>query len=100
VESINSIYADEWSQYQNHFCPTFKLLEKKKIASKYKRKYEYPQTPYQKLINSIHIAPEKNNELRACHQILNPFILKRRIEEKLNGIFKLVNVTTNVRQRL
>jgi len=100
VELINNLYSNEWSQYQNHFCPTFKLLEKKKIASKYKRKYEYPQTPYQRLTNSIHIAPEKKIQLRTCHQNLNPFILKRKIEEKLKEIFKLVKVTNNVRQRI
>jgi hypothetical protein len=100
VELINSLYSNEWSQYQNHFCPTFKLLEKRKIASKYKRKYEYPQTPYQRLTNSIHIAPEKKSELQACHKDLNPFILKRKIEEKLKEIFKLVKVTNNVRQRI
>ena len=100
VELINGLYSNEWSLYQNHFCPTFKLLEKKKIASKYKRKYEYPQTPYQRLVNSIHIAPEKKSELQACHQNLNPFILKRKIEERLKEIFKLVKVTNNVRQRI
>jgi hypothetical protein len=100
VELINGLYSNDWSLYQNHFCPTFKLLEKKKIASKYKRKYEYPQTPYQRLMNSDCIAQEKKIQLQACHQDLNPFILKRKIEEKLKEIFKLVKVTNNVRQRI
>jgi hypothetical protein len=100
VELINSLYKNEWSLYQNHFCPTFKLLEKKKIGSKYKKKYESPQTPYQRLINSNHVAQEKKEQLRSCQENLNPFILKRKIEEHLKEIFKLVKVTTNVRQRL
>lgn len=100
VELINNLYANEWSLYQNHFCPTFKLLEKKRIASKYKKKYESPQTPYQRLLDSTHVAPQKKSELRACHETLNPFILKRKIEEHLGIIFKLVKVTNNVRQRI
>lgn len=100
VELINGLYSNEWSRYQNHFCPTFKLLEKKRSGSRYKKKYEYPQTPYQRLLNSTHIAQEKKIQLEACHQDLNPFILKRKIEEKLKGIFKLIKVTTNVRQRI
>ena len=100
VELINCLYSNEWSQYQNHFCPTFKLLEKKRQGGKYLKKYEPPQTPYQRLIKSTFIAPEKIIQLQACHQDLNPFILKREIEQKLKGIFKLVKVTTNVRQRL
>ena len=33
-------------------------------------------------------------------QSLNPFILKQAIEKKLQTIFKLVKVTSNVRQRI
>jgi hypothetical protein len=100
AELINSLYKNEWSLYQNHFCPTFKLLEKKRVASKYKKKYEPPQTPYQRLLNSNHIAQHKKEQLRSCHTNLNPFILKRKIEEKLKEIFRLVKVTNNVRQRI
>lgn len=100
VELINTLYRNEWSLYQNHFCPTFKLLEKKRRGSKYLKKYESPQTPYQRLINSNLVAREKKEQLQSCHKNLNPFILKRKIEEKLRGIFSHVKVTTNVRQRL
>jgi hypothetical protein len=100
VQPINNLYSNQWSLYQNHFCPTMKLLEKKRINSKYRKKYEPPKTPYQRLIESTHITPEEKNKLRHCHQNLNPFILKKRIEQKLKEIFKIVKVTTNVRKRL
>lgn len=100
VALINNLYANQWSLYQNHFCPTFKLLEKKRNGSKYKKKYEHPQTPYQRLINSTHLTQEKKNELLTCHQNLNPFILKREIEKKLKATFKLIKVTSNVRKRI
>jgi hypothetical protein len=100
VELINNLYTNEWSLYQNHFCPTFKLIEKTRINSKYKKKYEYPQTPYQRLMAANQITEPKKKQLQACHLNLNPFILKQNIELKLKGIFKLVKVTTNVRQRI
>lgn len=100
VNLINNLYANEWSQYQNHFCPTFKLIEKKRINSKYKKKYEFPKTPYQRLMDSNQITGQEKKQLRACHEYLNPFILKQRIERKLKEIFKLVTVTSNVRQRI
>lgn len=100
VELINNLYANEWSLYQNHFCPTLKLLEKKRINSKYRKKYEPPKTPYQRLIASTHLTEEKKTQLQACHQKINPFILKQTIERKLKGIFKLTKVTTNVRKRI
>ena len=100
VELINSLYINEWSLYQNYFCPTLKLIEKKRINSKYKKKYESPKTPYQRLMDSDQITKQKKIQLQACHLKLNPFILKQKIECKLKGIFKLVKVTANVRQRI
>ena len=100
VKLINSLYTDEWSLYQNHFCPTLKLLEKKRINSKYHKKYETPKTPLQRLIESTYINNQKKLLLNACHQTLNPFYLKQSIERKLKEIFKLIKVTTNVRKRI
>jgi hypothetical protein len=100
VNLINDLYANEWSLYKNHFCPTFKLIKKEKINSKYKKKYEFPKTPYQRLIESDQITKQKKKQLRTCHENLNPFILKQQIEDKLKEIFKLVTVTSNVRQRI
>lgn len=100
VDLIDNLYAKEWSLYQNHFCPTLKLLEKKRINSKYKKKYEVPKTPYQRLMESTHLSEEQKTQLNACNQNLNPFKLKRAIERKLKAIFKMVTVTPNVRQRI
>lgn len=100
VSLMNALYANHWSAYQNHFCPTLKLLEKTRINSKYRKRYEPPKTPYQRLLESEHISAEAKEQLRAVHQSLNPFEIKRSIEQKLQTIFKAVKVTTNVRQRL
>ena len=100
VDLINNLYANQWSLYQNHFCPTLKLLEKKRINSKYKKKYEVPKTPYHRLMESSHLSEEQKAQLNACNQNLNPFKLKRTIERKLKAIFKMVTVTPNVRQRI
>ena len=100
VEMINSLYAKQWSRLQNHFCPTLKLLEKKRINSKYYKKYESPRTPYQRLIESPDISEESKGTLRKQHQSLDPFKLKRQINRQLKAIFKLVSVTSNVRKRI
>jgi len=100
VGMMNGLYATEWSLYQNHFCPSMKLLEKKRINSKYYKKYGLPRTPYDRVLASDHIATEAKERLEAVHKSLNPFILKRRIEKKLRVIFKGVKVTSNVRQRI
>ena len=100
VAMMNDLYANEWAQYQNHFCPSMKLLDKVRINSKYRKKYDIPQTPYHRVMASEHVSEESKERLQTVHQQLNPFILKQSIEKKLRRIFKLVTVTSNVRQRL
>ena len=100
VDLMNDLYANEWSLYQNHFIPSMKLLEKKRINSKYYKKYDLPQTPYDRVMSSDHVSDEEKERLQPVHTALNPFILKKNIEKKLRVIFKKVKVTSNVRQRI
>jgi len=100
IKLMNDFYKKEWSLYQNDFIPTMKLLKKEKINSKYKRYYNKPKTPYQRLLESDNISEAKKSELRGIHEGLNPFKLKAEIEDKLRAIFKHVRVTPNMRQRI
>jgi len=100
VALMNDLYANEWSQYQNHFCPTMKLKNKQRVGSKYVKKYSTPLTPYQRVMASDDISPQSKKALQAVHSRLNPFILKLEIEKKLKVIFQQVKVTSNVRQRI
>ena len=100
VDLMNDLYVNEWSLYQNHFCPSMKLQEKKRINSKYYKKYDPPRTPYDRVLVSNHITDAAKKRLKTVHKSLNPFILKRKIEKKLRVIFQYVKVTSNVRQRI
>lgn len=90
VDLMNDRYQNEWSLYQNHFMPTQKLLEKVKINSKYKRKYSKPKTAYERLLESSDVDAEVKMNKALLHQTLNPFELKKSIEQKLKKIFKWV----------
>lgn len=98
VELINNLYCNQWSRFQNHFGPTLKLIQKKRINSKYYKKYETPRTPYQRIIESLHISEKNKDTLRKQHQALDPFKLRRQIDRQLKAIFRLVTVTSNVRK--
>ena len=100
VAMMNDLYANEWSQYQNHFCPSMKLVSKQRINSKYYKKYDSPQTPYHRVMASDHVTDDAKAALEAVQNRLNPFILKQAIERKLRRIFQHVKVTSNVRQRI
>ena len=100
VDLMNDLYSNEWSLYQNHFCPSMKLKSKERINSRYRKAYDAPQTPYQRVMASEFVSPESKQALQAVREQLNPFILKQTIEKKLRKISQYVRVTSNVRQRL
>lgn len=86
---INELYKS-CSKMQNHFCPSSKLIEKEKINSKYRKKYDKPTTPYQRIIDSTDIGKEEKRKLRAIHAELNPYNLRKEIEKKLKKIFNVL----------
>jgi hypothetical protein len=91
VPLMNDLYGKEWSQFTNHFKPTFKLLRREKKDGKTQRIYEaQPQTPYQRLLASPDIPTEIKAKLRAQHAALDPFALKKSIETKLRKFFTLL----------
>jgi hypothetical protein len=91
VPLMNDLYANEWSQYTNHFKPTFKLLKREKQDGKTRRIYEKePQSPYERLLASQHIPEATKARLRAEHARLDPFALKKSIEAKLKNFFTVL----------
>ena len=91
VPLMNALYANEWSQFTNHFKPTFKLLRREKQGGKTRRIYEkQPQTPYQRLLASPAIAEVAKTKLRTQHAALDPFALKKSIEVKLRKFFTVL----------
>jgi hypothetical protein len=88
VPLLNDLYGQEWSQYQNHFRPTFKLEKREKKGGKTVKTYEKkPQTPYQRLLESAATPEATKVRLRAEHAGLDPFALKKSIETKLKNFF-------------
>lgn len=91
VPLMNELYRKEWSQFTNHFKPTFKLVRREKQDGKTKRIYEAkPQTPYQRLLASPDIPEERKAKLRVEHASLDPFTLKKSIELKLRNFFTVL----------
>ena len=69
-----------------------KLVSKERVASRYRRRYDPPQTPYQRLLQSPEVSTHNKEQLQATYARLNPFVLKKTIEEKLKTIFALNRV--------
>jgi hypothetical protein len=79
LEILNELYGF-LRLYSNFFQPVMKLLEKTRIGSKVKKKYDGAQTPYQRVLASPDIPKENKKQLRSQYRKLNPAELKRKIE--------------------
>lgn len=92
VSLINDLYHNEFSWLHNYFCPAMKLTEKRRVGAKIIKKYDFPQTPYQRLMSSENISLLQKEKLKIKYQSLNPFELKTIIENKLKVIFSKVDL--------
>ncbi|HVY69581.1 MAG TPA: hypothetical protein VHH73_06605, partial [Verrucomicrobiae bacterium] len=70
----------------------FKLKCKEKLGSRYRRRYARPQTPYQRLVNCPGLSPQSRHQLKLQHKTLNPVLLKKNIEQKLQAFFTALGI--------
>lgn len=87
---MNDLYKNEWRLYQNFFMPTMKLIEKTRIGARYRKKYDIPKTPYQRVLDDPTISIQTKEQLNSAYKTLDPFILKKNIQIKLKRIFQYV----------
>ena len=90
-EMMNDIYKNYWNPLQNFFLPTFKLKEKVRVGARIKKTYHSPITPYQRLMQSPELSEEQKEALLRKRESLNPFELKKGLEEKLFYFFNQLN---------
>lgn len=88
VGLMNDLYTQEWSLFHNFFCPSVKLLQKKLVAGRAYKKYDKPKTPYQRVLESPYIKASVKSSLKERFESLNPFKLRKSIENKLKVIYE------------
>jgi len=77
--------------YSNFFQPVMKLLEKTKIGSKVRKKYDNAQTPYQRVLASPDVPQTVKQQLHSQYRTLNPADLKRKIESLQSRLLKVAS---------
>jgi len=75
--------------YVNFFLPVMKLIQKTRVGSKVRKKYDEPQTPYQRVLVSPFVPEIKKEELRQQYANLNPAMLRRQIAKLQNKLLQL-----------
>jgi len=93
---INDLYDNELRLFLNFFQPTMKLIEKIRIGSKYKHKYNTPKTPFQRVLNCSEISDQKKERLKSIYDKLDPVQLKKNIDKKIAIIIKTVHQKNRV----
>ena len=88
IEAMNDLYRGELRLMMNLFQPSVKLLERVRVGSRLRRRYEAARTPLDRLIESCgqgHLPPAVA-ALVSMRQRLDPFKLAQVIEGKLRRI--------------
>lgn len=84
---LNSLYRNELRLFKNFFQPMMKLVSKERIGGSIKRKYDKPQTPYQRVMLAADIPKTAKDAVQKIYLSLNPAELKRRIDAKLDQLY-------------
>jgi hypothetical protein len=75
----------------NFFRPVRKLLTKHRLGSKVVKRYDAPQTPYQRLLASGLLAPAPRQSLDHQLRMLDPIALAADIQRTLDILWKLAD---------
>ena len=82
---LNELY-DHLRLYTNFFLPVMKLMEKTRIGSQVRKKYDEARTPYRRTLD--YLSKKDQAALREQYESLNPAELKRKIDRLQNRILK------------
>lgn len=83
LQRLYEVYED----FVNHFLPSQKCVEKKRIGARYVRRYDVPKTAHQRVLEHPDIAEEVKDRLRQTHVLLNPKTLQKNIDTLRTKLF-------------
>jgi len=91
LAAINDLYDHELRLMMNLFQPSVKLLRKTRVGARYRRIYDAPQTPLDRLLATPGVDRATLQALQRQRARLDPFTLAATIERKLRRIYQLAH---------
>ncbi|MBH0201576.1 MAG: integrase [Nitrospira sp.] len=79
LAALNALYAD-LRLFQNLFQPSMKLVRKERVGSRLIRRYDRPQTPFERVRACPEADPQKLAALAQVLTTTDPFALSQRID--------------------
>jgi hypothetical protein len=90
IKHMNDIYKNYLNPLLNFFTPQLKLMEKARIGSRYRRKYDKPRTPYRRLLDSGLLTLKQKSDLESIYDNLNPIELKKALSRKVSEFNRML----------
>jgi len=97
IEAMNDLYRNELRLFMNYFQPSVKLIERIRIGSRVRRKYDKPKTPFERLIELAVLTQQQVGSMTAQRDALDPFALSAAIETKVRAILTIPSVPLSAR---
>jgi len=88
TQALNDVY-DGLRLWVNFFQPSMKLVEKHRVGSKVHKKYDHPQTPYQRVQDSPDVSEKDKLALRQLFLTLDPIQLRQELDRRLEAFWDL-----------
>lgn len=87
ADALNDVYELS-NPYRFHFVAVRRMVEKEKLSSRYRRKYEKKaMTPYQRTLEHKEVLKDVKEKLRAIHAKLNHRVMQREIARRLSKLY-------------
>jgi hypothetical protein len=85
---MNALYRNELCHMQNYFQPCVKLVEKIRVGSKVRRRYDKAMTPLDRLValHGLNPIPLRVQRLLVIRDNMDPFALSSRIDAGLSSL--------------
>ena len=80
LDLLNRLYA-VMHFYCNFFLPVAKLIDKSRVGSKTKKRYDDPLTPYARVLRSPDVSDERKALLRETYELLDLVHLRQQIND-------------------
>ena len=89
VEAMNELYGNDLRLWMNYYQANVKLVEKARVGSRVRRRYDCALTPLDRLIATNVLTADSCEQLEAERASVNPFALSDRIDRKIGALLSL-----------
>jgi hypothetical protein len=79
LDLLNRLYA-VMHFYVNFFLPVAKLIEKSRVGSRVKKRYDEPKTPYARVLDNPDVSEEHKDLLHETYHLLDLVHLRQQID--------------------